>query len=163
MVTSEDEANEGIFIKIFSVEDFQINFDALLNKALEEVPIPTNWSRYPGPVQHGPCAMLQFLISGIDGNPLYVSVDIAPCISFPTNDISYPFESYIEDEDNSVEFLSKFTFTEYKEILLVPFRYNETIKNEETETWSRFYSDKFRVSFSLVEKQIFSLYAAKRS
>ena len=161
VVTSKDEAKESIFIKFFSVENFQSNFDALLNKALEEVAMPANWARSPGTKKHGPCAMLEFLINGIDENPLYVAVDIAPCISFPTNDVSYPFESYIEDEDNSVEFLSKFAFTENKEIFLVPFTYDETIKDEESETWSRLYSNKFRVSFSFVENQVFSLYTAK--
>lgn len=112
-------------------------------------------------MQHGPCAMHEFLINGIHENSLYVSVDIAPYISFPTNDVSYPFESYIEDEDNSVEFLSKFTSTENKNIFLVPFRYHETIKDKEAGTWRRFYSQNFRVSFWLVEKQIFSLYTAK--
>ena len=142
-VTNEDEANESIFIKFFFVEDFQNNFNALLNKALEEVKMPANWTLSPGTVQHGPCAMLEFLINGIHENSLYVSVDIAPYISFPTNDVSYPFESYIEDEDNSVEFLSKFTSTENKNIFLVPFRYHETIKDKEAGTWRRFYSHNF--------------------
>ena len=80
--------------------------------------------------------MLQFPISGIDENPrnpLYVSVDVAPCISFPTNDVRFPFESYFEDEDNSEEFLLKFAFTEHKEIFLVPFRYDKPSRTKKLE------------------------------
>ena len=44
VVTNEGEDNESIFIIFFSVEDFQNNFNALLNKALEEVKMPANWT-----------------------------------------------------------------------------------------------------------------------
>ena len=149
--------------KIFSVKAFKNTFFNLLFKAVEEITMPSNWVRYPYPAGHGPCTMLEFLVNGIEKEPHYVSIDIAPSITFPdSDDFLFPYEQYINNEDHSVKFFSKFAIGDLakKDILLVPFYFDKHSKTEYG-TWSWQYSDKFRVSFSLVEKHIFSSFSAR--
>eukprot|EP00111_Clytia_hemisphaerica_P005635 TCONS_00016370-protein len=161
---NDDDGNsEAKKIKIFSVEAFKNKFFDLLYKATEAIIMPSNWLRHPFPVSHGPCTMLEFLVNDIEKEPHYVSIDIAPSIAFPNSDsFEFPYEQYINNEDHSVKFLSKFAIGDMaqRELLLVPFYFDEHSKTDYG-TWAWHYSDKFRVSFSLVEKHIFSTFSAK--
>lgn len=156
-----DEDSLEVFKNVLSISKLQEEFRSLVMKAIKTVKMPSKWQRDPCPQQHGPCAMLEFLVDDfLPEGQLYISIDLAPCITYPNyKDIGFPFYQYL-DMENSFAIMLTQIVAKQRDVLLVPFIKDGMKLVKET---SCFYEPSFReqmrVSFSLVEKDIFANFA----
>lgn len=91
-------------------------------KAIKSVKMPKKWQRNPCPKQHGPCAMLEFLVDDfLPEGQLYISIDLAPCITYPNyKDVKFPFHKNLKEESSFALVLAQIVANE-RDVLLVPF------------------------------------------
>jgi hypothetical protein len=154
-----DEDSKEVFKNVLLVSKVQNEFRSLVMKAIKSVKMPERWQRNPCPKQHGPCTMLEFLVDDfLPESQLYISIDLAPCITYPNyKDIQFPFYENL-NEGSFALLLSK--VKKECEVLLVPF-INDGLKKIKNHSclYHESHREQLRVSFSLVEKDIFANFA----
>ncbi|XP_052080293.1 uncharacterized protein LOC127718336 [Mytilus californianus] len=158
---------------VISVQMFKEHFSDLLFSALSEIEIPENIipsSRFNSgdeydddwvPLRHGPCAKLDLTyICNTTPDIVEIDIDIAPGIAFPNKMYIPPvLEKLTHLHPN--EFLQTLKeLCDKEEICVVPFDFDTTEKIGES-SWTYKYSDTWRISFSSIEKAVFSLYSHK--
>ncbi|CAB4034493.1 Hypothetical predicted protein, partial [Paramuricea clavata] len=152
-----DEDNEEVFENVLTISKLQEEFRSLVMKAIKSVKMPKKWQRDPCPEQHGPCAMLEFLVDDfLPEGQLYISIDLAPCITYPNYKyVKFPFHKNLKEDSSFALVLAQIVANE-RDVLLVPF-VNDGLKKEKNHTclYRPSYREHMRVSFSLVEKDVF--------
>ncbi|XP_028404788.1 uncharacterized protein LOC114527326 [Dendronephthya gigantea] len=156
-----DEDTLEVFKSVLSISKLQEEFRSLVMKAIKSVKMPSKWQRDPCPEQHGPCAMLEFLVDDfLPEGQLYISIDLAPCITYPNHkDIEFPFYRYLDIENSFATMLTQIVAEQYN-VLLVPF-IDDGVKlvKKTTCIYRQSFREQMRVSFSMVEKDIFANFA----
>lgn len=158
---------------VICVKMFKEHFSYLLFSALSEIEIPENIipsSRFDSgdendddwvPLYHGPCAKLNLTyICTTTPDVIEIDIDIAPGIAFPNKMYIPPvLETLSHLHPN--EFLKTLNeICDKEDIFVVPFDFDTTEKIGES-SWIYKYSDTWRISFSSIEKAVFSLYSHK--
>ncbi len=117
-----DEHNEEVFENLLAVSKVQEEFRSLVMKAIKSVKMPKKWQRNPCPTQHGPCTMLEFLVDDfLPEGQLYISIDLAPCMTYPKNkDFEFPFYKNLNEEGSFALLLAQLVANKC-DVLLVPF------------------------------------------
>ena len=153
-----DEHNEEVFENLLAVSKVQEEFRSLVMKAIKSVKMPKKWQRNPCPTQHGPCTMLEFLVDDfLPEGQLYISIDLAPCMTYPKNkDVEFPFYKNLNEEGSFALLLAQLVANKC-DVLLVPF-INDGLKllKNHNYLYRQSYREQMRVSFSLVEKDTFA-------
>ncbi|XP_063411953.1 uncharacterized protein LOC134694818 [Mytilus trossulus] len=158
---------------VICVKMFKQHFSDLLFSALSEIEIPENIipsSRFNSgdendddwvPLYHGPCAKLNLTyICNTTPDVIEIDIDIAPGITFPNKMYIPPvLEKLTHLHPN--EFLQTLKeLCDKEDIFVVPFDFDTTEKIG-VSSWTYKYSDTWRISFSSIEKAVFSLYSHK--
>ena len=154
-----DRDSKQIFENVLTISDLRDEFSHLVKVAMKSVKMPASWQRDPFPKRHGPCAQLDFLVDGfLPEGQLYISIDLAPCITYPNyKEVEFPFYKNLKRQSSFAKLISELV-TREGQVLLVPFTY-DGIKKRRRGGWKWLYREQLRVSFSLVEKDIFRHFA----